>query len=122
MAPVIVFLYGFFSKKEHASWPKLLALTLSLSGTLLYGSAPGRRYPQRSSSWNCKRFRFHAVIRPLPGSSHHLGKNIRHGRLSFTDTESPIFWCILQNVTNTVDTLNQNHLWKTRRCSPFALL
>jgi len=112
-SPVLVFLYGWATRKEKATQSKLLALLFCLLGTFfmvrLHNSDSG------SISWigvasafvSTLSFSFYVIL------SHGLGKKYSPWTITFCGyLVACLFWFIIQNPAETLATLSRNHLWK----------
>jgi drug/metabolite transporter (DMT)-like permease len=112
-APVLVFLYGWATRKEKVSQDKILALILSLAGTYfmvqLHGGAGG------SVSWigvasamvSTLSFAFYVIL------SHELGKKYSPWTIiCYGYSIAGIFWCAVQNPVETIQIMFAKDLWK----------
>jgi drug/metabolite transporter (DMT)-like permease len=120
-APVLVFLYGMFKRKEHATLEKLIALVLCITGTYLMVHL----HDQRINSLPIEgllcafvsmlSYAFYLIL------SHRLGeKHSPWTLLVYGYGIAGIFWCLVQNIFETTATLTANHIWS--RSIFFALL
>ncbi len=112
-APVLVFLYGWSTRKEKATQQKLLALLLCLLGTFFMVRLHSSE--SASISWigvtsafvATFAFAFYVLL------SHQLGKKYSAWTITFYGYfVACLFWFIVQNPAETASTLSRNHLWK----------
>ena len=113
MAPVLVFLYGYFTKKEQATPGNVTALLLSLAGTyFMVQIAPdtiGRiAWNGLLSAWVATlTFAFYLIL------SHRLGTQYSPWTLIFYGYGfASLFWCIVQSPFETYRLLAGNHLFQ----------
>jgi drug/metabolite transporter (DMT)-like permease len=112
-APVLVFLYGLLSKREHSSPVKFAALLFCIFGTFLMvqlqqGSLRGlSSIGLASAVISMFTYAFYVIL------SHRLGeKHSAWTLLAYGYGITAIFWCILQNPNETIRHLTDNTLWR----------
>jgi drug/metabolite transporter (DMT)-like permease len=112
-SPVLVFLYGWATRKEKVTQDKILALLLCLLGTFfmvrLHSSNSGEIswIGVASAFVSTLSFSFYVIL------SHDLGKKYSSWTITFYGyLVACVFWLIIQNPVETVSTLSENHLWK----------
>jgi drug/metabolite transporter (DMT)-like permease len=112
-APVLVFVYGVLSKKERSNNRKIAALILSIVGTyFMVKIDPAKVGPMPvfglvSAAISMITYAFYVLI------SHHLGEKHSSWTMIFYGYGiASIFWCIYQNVPETVVMITKMHLWK----------
>jgi drug/metabolite transporter (DMT)-like permease len=112
-APILVFLYGWVTGKEKVTQGKTLALLLSLPGT--YFMVKLQDHTGASISWigvvsaiiSTISYAFYVIL------SHELGKTYSPWTLIFYGYSiAAIFWCGIQNPSETAGILSKNDLWK----------
>lgn len=112
-SPVLVFLYGWATRKEKVTREKTLALLLCLLGTFFMvrlhssDSASVSWIGVASAFVSTLSFSFYVIL------SHNLGKKYSPWTITFCGyLVACLFWMIIQNPLETVSTLSGNHLWK----------
>ncbi len=112
-APVLVFLYGWMTRKEKVTQARVLALLLSLLGTFFMvrlhssDSMNVSGIGVASAFVSTLSFAFYVIL------SHSLGKRYSSWTITFCGyLVACLFWFTIQNPVETVSTLSRNHLWK----------
>jgi drug/metabolite transporter (DMT)-like permease len=112
-SPVLVFLYGWATRKEKVTREKILALLLCLLGTFFMvrlhssDSASVSWIGVASAFVSTLSFSFYVIL------SHDLGKKYSPWTITFCGyLVACLFWMIIQNPLETISTLSGNHLWK----------
>jgi drug/metabolite transporter (DMT)-like permease len=111
-APVLVFLYGWASRKEAPSREKMAALLFSLAGTYfmlrLHSTSTGNipLIGVVSAIVSTVAYAFYVIL------SHQLGKRYSAWTIIFYGyTIAALFWCIVQNPFETATLLSHKDLW-----------
>jgi drug/metabolite transporter (DMT)-like permease len=112
-APLLVFLYGWATKKERVTKDKTLALLFSMIGTYLMVKLHGSTGSNISlvgvvsAIISTIAYAFYVIL------SHELGKKYSPWTLiCFGYSLAGIFWCLIQNPFQTAAILTKDHLWK----------
>ncbi len=113
LAPVLVFVYGVLSKKEHSNRSKIAALFLSIAGTyFMVRIEPGQmeQLPWlglASAVVSMVTYAFYVLV------SHRLGK--KHSSwtmIVYGYGIAALFWCSVQSVSATTAIISERHLWR----------
>jgi drug/metabolite transporter (DMT)-like permease len=111
-APLLVFLYGLLTRKEHSSVGKLLALGLSITGTFLMVQIQQnslQKLPMEgilSAVLSMFTYAFYVIY------SHGLSRKHSSWTLvAYGYGIAALFWCIVQNPVETFAALTAKGLW-----------
>lgn len=111
-APILVFIYGLLSRREHGSPAKFAALLLCITGTFLMVQLQERRLEAlsviglASAVVSMFTYAFYVIY------SHRLGeKHSSWTLIAYGYGITAIFWSILQNPMQTAQILSANGLW-----------
>lgn len=111
-APILVFIYGWLSKREHGSSAKFAALLLSIAGTFLMVQLQERRLEGLSliglgsAVVSMFTYAFYVILSHRLGEKHSSWTIIAYGY-----GITAIFWSILQSVMQTAHQLSVSGIW-----------
>lgn len=112
-APVLIFVYGVLSKREHSNRYKIAALLLSITGT--YFMVHIEKGLMETLPWlglasaaiSMLSYAFYVIVSHRLGQKHSPWTMIVYGY-----GIASIFWCLVQSVPATFNALTSLNLWK----------